>query len=60
MIKFKQLFCSHIYKETKIESLMKYRARCITVYINYEEFAHYYTCVKCGKQKIEATRKIIS
>lgn len=59
----KQIFCNHIYKEDKKEYLSSSReiiqGLVAHTYSNYEYYAIYSTCLKCNKNKISKTRKLI-
>jgi len=62
MINFKQLFCSHIYKDNTEEFLGKERTHDGYPSISYSNF-HIYAihreCIKCGKKHIKTKRYLI-
>jgi hypothetical protein len=57
------LFCKHIFKTENSEKLRTTRepnyGPGITTYSDYQYYAHYQECVKCGRKKIVESRVII-
>ena len=50
-----KLFCRHIWKRTKRILIDEYRVMILETVPQYDvkEYALYFTCLKCGKEKIE-------
>ncbi len=59
MIKLiKQIFCSHIYKDTKTQPIRTVRELTGFVYVNYRYYSINQKCVKCEKERIIQKRAI--
>lgn len=55
----KQLFCEHVWQETKEEYLRKVKEYWGYDLLIFKYYAIYETCVKCGKTRIVEKRKML-
>ena len=53
IMNFKQLFCNHIWKETKKDLLRKEYKMPLDVLRTYTYWASYQECLFCGKKRIK-------